>query len=147
MLWATGDELVRAELELLVCDSNQAWFPLKFRADSGTEMTSMNAAFAKSQRLPYPKRAVSGVTMRMSGGQLTTEVRPGVLKVQVVGMDGTIYWFPCYFLGDPDAPLPPNPTLDPILLGLTGVIDKVRLSFDGKPTPGAKHGNLIVEKL
>ena len=33
------------------------------------------------------------------------------------------------------------------LLGLTGVIDQIRLIFDGTPTPIAKKGVLIVEKL
>ncbi len=146
LLRATGDTLLRAELDLLVCDSSQKWFPLTFRVDSGTEMTSMVAAFAKARHLPYPKQAVAGVTMRMPSGQLTSEVRPGVLKVQVVGMDGTTYWFPCYFLGDPDAMLPPTVPPDPNLLSLTGVIDKLRLYFDGTPATGAPHGNLIVEK-
>jgi hypothetical protein len=64
-------------------------------------------------------------------------------------MDGTEYVFPCYFVGDPKksvrhaqaAPVPRN------LLGLTGVIDKILLSFDGKPGgPGAPYGTLVVEK-
>jgi hypothetical protein len=146
LLWATGDELLRAELELLVCDRNQLWIPIVFRVDSGTEMSSMAAARAKFHDFPYPKHAISGLTRRMSSGRVTTEVRPRVLKARVAGMDGTVYWLPCYFLGDPDAPLPTHGPPDPCLLGLTGVIDKLRLTFDGTPTPAASYGNLIVEK-
>jgi hypothetical protein len=147
LLWATGDELLRSELELLVCDRNQLWIPTVFRVDSGTEMTSMAAASAKLRDFPYPKQAVSGLTRKMPSGQMATEVRSGVLRAQIPGMDGTIYWFPCYFLGDPDAPLPGHGPPDSNLLGITGVIDKIRLSFDGTPTPAASYGNLIVEKL
>ncbi len=58
-------------------------------------------------------------------------------------MDGTEYVFPCYFLGDPNVPVadPRN------LLGLTGVIDHVRLIFDGTKSLAAPNGLLIVEKI
>ena len=58
-------------------------------------------------------------------------------------MDPTEYVFPCYFLGDPDTP---PPATAKSLLGLTGVIDQIRLTFDGVSLPGAPHGILIVEK-
>jgi hypothetical protein len=32
------------------------------------------------------------------------------------------------------------------LLGLTGVVDKITLLYDGTPAPAAPHGYLIVEK-
>lgn len=55
----------------------------------------------------------------------------------------TKYVFPCYFLGDPNVPHP-----DPRnLLGLTGVINQVRLIFDGTASLAAPYGLLIVEKL
>ena len=57
-------------------------------------------------------------------------------------MDPTEYVFPCYFVGDPNVPV-----TDPkYLLGLTGVIDQIRLTFDGPSPPLAPHGILIVEK-
>ena len=42
-VWATGDLVLRAELDLLVRDENGIWRPETFRVDSGTEMTSMAA--------------------------------------------------------------------------------------------------------
>ena len=64
-------------------------------------------------------------------------------------MDGTEHLFPCYFLGSPD--LTPGPNQSPVmarnLLGLTGVVDKLRIHFDGTPSPSARHGILVVEKL
>jgi hypothetical protein len=58
-------------------------------------------------------------------------------------MDLTEYIFPCYFLGDPSTPVPATARN---LLGLSGVIDQIRLTFDGAAAPGAPHGVLIVEK-
>jgi hypothetical protein len=66
-------------------------------------------------------------------------------------MDQTEYACPCFFLGDPDTPLNPNapPTREPrFLLGLSGVVDKIRLTFDGTPAGIlAPRGYLIVEKI
>jgi hypothetical protein len=56
----------------------------------------------------------------------------------------TTYVFPCYFLGDPDVP-PPTPVKN--LLGLSGVINQVRLGFDGTWSPGTPWGILVVEKI
>ena len=103
--------------------------------DPGTEMTTMPAAEAKRMDLPIPRRPVRGLTFR---GQ---EARAGLLRVRIVGMDLTEYFFPCYFLGDPDVP-PPDPRN---LLGLTGVINQVRLIMDGTYTLAVPDGRLIVE--
>jgi hypothetical protein len=50
--------------------------------------------------------------------------------------------FPCYFLGDPDA----TAVRDRNLLGRTGVINRIRLIFDGTPSLIAQGGVLVVEK-
>jgi hypothetical protein len=106
-LKATGDVLLRAELTLSIRTNKRTWEPVVFLADSGTEMTTMPAAYARSLDLPMPQAAVPGLVTPSS----TT---PGHR--------------------------PRN------LLGLTGVIDKLRLIFDGDAGPGAPHGYLIVEK-
>jgi hypothetical protein len=66
-----------------------------------------------------------------------------LLRARIVGLDATEYVFPCYFLGDPNIPMadPKN------LLGLTGVINQVRLIFDGTPSLAAPKGVLVVEKI
>jgi hypothetical protein len=144
MVWATGDLVLRAELDLLIRDENGIWRPETFRVDSGTEMTSMAAARARALDLPIPQQPV---LLDVSG--VRREVRAGLIRVQVVAMDGTERHFPCYFLGSPDAT--PDPSRSPVmarnLLGLTGVVDKLRIHFDGTPSPGARHGILVVEKL
>jgi len=142
-LRATGDILLRAELDLLIKTNAQTWEQVVFLVDSGSEMTTMPAAQAHLLDIPLPVNPVPGLTH----GQTGLEVRAGVIRAQVPGMDGTEYVFPCYFLGDPKKRGAQGGTAPRNLLGLTGVVDKVRLSFDGKSvSPAAPHGSLVVEK-
>jgi hypothetical protein len=57
-------------------------------------------------------------------------------------MDPTEYLFPCYFVGDPNS----RQVRARNLLGLTGVINQIRLIFDGTSSLAAPRGVLIVEK-
>jgi hypothetical protein len=136
-LWATGDVALWAELDLLLQAQNGVWKPVIFRVDSGTEMTTMSVANAQKLGLPVPKQRVLG--LRLAG----QEFRAGVIRARVVGLDATEYVFPCYFLGDPHNPAP-GPSTN--LLGLSGVIDKIRLSFDGTRSVGALYGHLLIEQ-
>jgi hypothetical protein len=128
--------VVRAELALEIKTDRGNWETVTFLLDSGTEMTTMPSADAQNRGLPLPKRPMPGLSLR------GLEVRSGLLRARIPGMDATEYIFPCYFLGDPNssAVSPRN------LLGLTGVIDQIRLIFDGTPKPVAPRGVLVVEK-
>jgi hypothetical protein len=134
---ATGDIALRAELLLSLNVKLGTWREALFLVDSGTEMTTMPATRAREFDLPIPRKPVIGLTLH---GQ---EVRAGLLRARIVGMDQTEYVFPCYFLGDPDSP---QPSRAKNLLGLSGVINQVRLSFDGSSSSVAPHGILVVEK-
>jgi hypothetical protein len=146
LVWKTGDILLRAELDLLIKDNTGGWQMETFRVDPGTEMTSMPAALARSLDLPMPINPVPG-GLDISG--VTREVRSGLLRVQIPGMDVTEYVFPCFFVGDPSAPVDPNqpPRLPRSLLGLTGVVDKIRIVFDGTVAAGFPHGRVTIEKI
>ena len=67
--------------------------------DSGTEMTSMAATRAAALDLPMPQNAI---LLDING--IRREVRPGLIRARIVGMDDTEHVFPCYFLGSLDAP-------------------------------------------
>jgi hypothetical protein len=121
-LWTTGDEVVRAELDLELKTGRGTWVTVRFRVDPGTEMTTMLAADARDRNLPMPRGPVLGLNL------LGQEVRSGLLRARIVGMDATEYVFPCYFLGDPNAPVAKSRNL----LGLTGVINQIRFTFDGR---------------
>lgn len=113
--------------------------------DSGSEMTTMPAFDAKQLGLPMPQRAAHGAVHSQTG----LEIRSGYLRARVMGMDATEYAFPCLFLGDPDLPIPSRSgqSAPRKLLGLGGVVDKLRLSFDGTLGPRAPYGLLTVEKI
>ncbi len=100
-LWATGDVLLRAELDLLLKDNNAGqWKADTFLVDSGTEMTTMPAWLAKKMDLPMPRKAATGAIHK----QTRLEIRAGLLRARIIGLDGTEFTFPCFFPGDPDAP-------------------------------------------
>jgi hypothetical protein len=107
-------------------------------------MTTLPAFLAKQLDLPMPQQAAPGIVHRPTG----LAIRSGYLRVQVVGMDATEYALPCFFLGDPDVPISISQArpVPQKLLGISGVVDKLRIIFDGRPTGGAPYGNLIVEK-
>jgi hypothetical protein len=128
----------------LIRDQRGVLRPETFRVDSGTEVTSMAAARAKALDLPIPRKAIF---LDVHG--IKREVRSGLIRIQIVGMDGDEYVFPCYFLGSPDAASGPGqlPALARNLLGLTGVVDKLRIIFDGTPSSRARHGMMVVEKV
>jgi hypothetical protein len=136
-LHTTGDRVLHADLGLEVKTNQGTWEDATFRVDPGTEMTTMLASTARDLDLPIPKRPVQGLALH---GQ---EVRRGLLRARIPGLDATEYVFPCYFLDDPNAPVaaPKN------LLGLTGVVNQIRLIFDGTPSLAAANGVLIVEKI
>jgi hypothetical protein len=131
----TSDKVLRADVAPELRTNQNTWRRVSFLFDSGTEMTTMPADRARNLDLPIPRRPVRGLTFR---GQ---EARAGLLRARVVGLDPTVYFFPCYFPGDPAVP-PPDPRN---LLGLTGVINQIRLILDGTYTLAAPDGRLIVE--
>ncbi len=149
-LWHTGELVLRAYLKLLLKDASGNWHGETFRYDSGTDMTSLSAAWAKAFGLPMPQQGLM-VPVTTALGTAPVVLRSGFLRMRVAGLDPAEYVIPCHFLGDPDAPQPPGtttPAFPRSLLGLTGVVDKLRLTVDGTPVlPHAPHGNLIVENI
>jgi hypothetical protein len=145
IVWATGDVLLRAELILAIKADQGRWERVDFLVDSGSEISTMPGAEARRLGIPMPQQASPGVDHRATG----LEIRAGYLRFQVLGMDATEYVVPCYFLGDPNQStgiVPSTPVSARSLLGLSGVVDKLRLTFDGVGSPGAAYGHLLVEK-
>lgn len=145
-IWETGDAVLRAYLDLELGDDQGGWHPATFRVDSGSDMTMVLASWAKDRNLPLGLGPFLITRTTADGQRRTVIVRSGLLKARVVGLDQTIYHFPCYFIGDPDDPAPPAGSTPPRLLGLTGVVDKLLIRFDGTPLPTAPHGVIVIQK-
>jgi hypothetical protein len=75
-LWATGDVLVRAELDLLLKTNQGTWEAANFRVDSGAEITTISAWEARFLDLPMPQRAAAGVRHEQTG----LEIRSGLIR-------------------------------------------------------------------
>lgn len=149
-LWHTGDLAVRAFLTLELKDAAGNWHKEPFRVDTGSDMTSMSAAYATSLNLPMPTH---GLYVPLSGTLSTTivAVRSGFLRVRVVGMDPVEHIIPCHFLGDPGTQTPAGSVAGGFprnLLALSGVADQLRFHFDATPNPPAEpHGTMTVERI
>jgi hypothetical protein len=131
VLWSTGDLVLRAYLDLLVKDSLGNWHRQTFRVDSASDMSTFPAYGAQQLGLALPQYP-SPIVHEQTG----LEVRSGYLPCRIAGMIPSDHIFPCFFLGDPNVPPDPNtlPARMPrYLLGLSGVVDKVRCTFDGTP--------------
>ncbi|HYT88802.1 MAG TPA: hypothetical protein VEL76_08850 [Gemmataceae bacterium] len=142
VLWNTGDVRLWIELDLLLKDNAGGWKKHTFRLDSGTDLTTFPANLAKQLNLPLPSSAAS-VRHKQTG----LEIRSGLLRFQIAGMDATEYVVACLFLGDPDVPTSgkaanvPRKLLQPLAL-----LDRLRFQFDKNATLGAPHGEMIIEK-
>ena len=147
VLWSTGDLILWAELDLLLKDSFGNWQVQSFRVDSAADMTTLPAYDAMLMSIPMPQSPAQGVVHEPTG----LPIRSGFIRCKVVGLDQTEYAFPRFFLGEPNLPPPPGtpPTRMPrYLLGLSGVVDKIRWTFDATPAGlQAPHGFLTVEKI
>jgi hypothetical protein len=108
-----------ADLNLLVKDNTGGWKKLRFRVDTATDLTTMPAYLAAQLDLPLPVQPAIGIVHAQTG----LEVRSGVLRFRIEGMDLTEYIVPSFFLGVPNVPPPatqpaafPRKLLQPLAL-------------------------------
>lgn len=150
ILTQTGDLLLQGILGLHVQDDSGQWRMLAFRADSGSDIRAIPAWYAKSLNLPMPTASFS-IPINTSTGQEMILVRSGTLRIKVDGLGPRVFDVPCHFRGDPGvSPAPGSHTaLFPRrLLGVAGVIDKLRIYPDGSLTSlAAPFGVLVVEEI
>ncbi len=142
-LWATGDVRLWADIPLRVRDGSGQYRKEMFRVDTGTEITTFPAYEAKQLGLVVPARPAS-VRHKQSG----LEVRSGMLRFRIIGMDQTEYAVACLFLGDPNvARSPTQPTTGPRkLLQPFALLNQLRFAIERDPVAGSVYGELIVEK-
>jgi hypothetical protein len=141
-LWMTGDVILWAQLDLLLKDGAGAFLGYTFLVDTGTQITTFPAFEAKQAGLPIPAN-VSPLRHRQTG----LEVRSGLLRFRVAGMDATEYVGPCLFLGDPNIPLRTVTTLSCQLLQPLSLLNQLHFDFDkDAKSIGTPHGIMTVEK-
>ena len=134
VLWSTGDVRLWVDIRLLFKDRTGNFVPEIFRVDIGSEITTFPSYDATLLDLPIPARASAGVVHNQTG----LEIRSGVLRFQVVGMDQTDYATPCLFLGDPAVPPATSrpATFPRKLLQPFAMLDRLRFAIDKDPALG-----------
>jgi hypothetical protein len=139
---------LRAFLNRYVRDALGHWLPQVFRVDSGSDISAMPAWHAKALGLPMPLTSTV-VNLNLAMGQQTVIVRSGIPRIKVDGLSPKEHVISCHFRGDPDiAPPTTSPAALPRnLLGIAGVVDKLRITFDGSLTSlTASFGVMVVEE-
>jgi hypothetical protein len=145
-LYATGDILLRVELDLDIKTSSGTWMPETVLVDSGTEITTFPAWLAKQQGFPLPPNPTRHAVHAQTG----LEIRSGVLRFQIVGLGPTEFQVTCLFLGDPQARpsvnapagAAPRKLLQPLHL-----LDVLRFELKKDPAAGLAHGMMVVETV
>jgi hypothetical protein len=144
-LWATADEKLWNEIQLLLRDGTGNWQRERFRVDNGTEISTFPAWDAKRLGLVVPPRPAA-----VRHEQTGLEVRSGMLRFRIVGMDLTEYAVPCLFLGDPNVrpgPNAPAATVAHNLLQPLALLRNLRFTMEKDPTGRNTYGQLVVEKI
>ena len=145
-LYSTGDVLLRVDLEMEIKNNSGLWTTELFLVDSGTEITTFPAWLAQSYDLPMPQRPTRYVTHNQTG----LEIRSGLLRFKIVGLNQTEYVVPCFFLGDPTitpsantpAGITPRILLQPLQL-----LDVLRFEMKKDPAAGFAYGMMVIETV
>jgi len=144
VLYATGDVTLRAFVTLPLKDNVGNFVKRDFRIDSATDVTTFPAYDARQIGLPVP---INPSPVRHDPTGL--EVRSGLLRFRIHGMDATEYVVSCFFLGNPVVvPNPAMPAFLPrALLQPLALLDHLKFSMEKDPASiGASHGEVIIEK-
>ena len=142
-LHITGDVLLRTYVVLALKDNMGNFVNRRFQIDTATDVTTFPAFNARQLGLPMPINP-SPVRHNPTG----LEVRSGILRFCVDGMDQTEYVVACFFLGNPS--VVPNPALPfclpRALLQPLALLDYLKFTMEKDPTSAAIYGEVIVEK-
>jgi hypothetical protein len=144
-LWATADVRLWITLVLSVRDGAGNYVNQEFRVDSATDITTFPAHEARRLGLVVPAMPAA-----VHHPQTGLEVRAGMLRFRVDGMDQTEYAVSCLLLGDPNAGSPPGTPaglLPRKLLQPLALLEKLRFTMEKDLTGQNQYGQLVVEKV
>jgi hypothetical protein len=135
----TGARLIQARVSLLLQSSEPGLVPVDFIVDPGCGISTMPRLVAEENGIPIPPRnTIKGIRVRSSTGSSVQRVRLGKIGVRVPGLSSRVCYWNCHFVEPPHAPYMS-------LLGLDGVLNDLRLTFDGTYSMENPYGQLIIE--
>jgi aspartyl protease len=136
---STGFTALNAEVELLVRTMSRQFAAVGFQVDTGTNISTISVAGAEALENRLPAKAVL-LQVRTAAGKVLRRVYPGRVSVRVPGLERREFTWPCHFVDHHGKS--PTP-----LLGLAGVLNDLRILFDGTFALEAPHGWVILEEL
>ena len=136
---ATGIRGLQAPLRLEIRTRHHDFRTVDFLMDSGAKVTSISAAAARDWHIPFSQKAIE-LELRTVLGRVRQRVHPGQITVRIPGLEGREFTWPCHFVEHKGSP-PPQ------VLGLAGILQDLRIIFDGAHTQDAPYGCLILEEL
>jgi hypothetical protein len=130
---------LRAMLTLWVRTQTRQFADLRVRVDSGAAITTVSLGPAQGLGLLIPKKTVE-FQVETATGKARQVRHPGRITVRLAEFPGREFNWPCHFLEHQG--VPPQP-----VLGLTGVLDDLRICLDGSYTLEAPYGSLVLEEV
>ncbi len=135
----TGARIIQARFGLLIQNSQPGLVPVDFIVDPGCGISTMPRLVAEENGILIPPRkTIKQISVRSSTGSSLQRVRLGKIGVRVPGFSSRIFFWNCHFVEPPHAPYMS-------LLGLEGVLNDLRLIFDGTYSMENPYGQLILE--
>jgi hypothetical protein len=137
---ASGARVIHARLKLLVQTSKPSFASVDFLVDPGCGITSIPRIMAEDLGILIPSEdKIKKIGVRSSVGSQEQRVRLGRIGVRVPGLASRIFYWACHFVEPPHAPYM-------ALLGLDGVLNDLRLVFDGTYSIESPCGVLVLER-
>jgi hypothetical protein len=136
---STGYIAVQGAIELEIRTREHRFEALEFIVDSGSNLTTIPVSVAKKYRLSLPARSIP-LKIRTAAGSVARQVFAGQITARIPGLPGRDFTWPCHFVAGPV-------NESGHLLGLSGIVNDLRLIFEGTYSEDAPYGWLILEEL
>lgn len=126
----------RLDMDVLARSGAWIWAPICV-IDTGSNYNLVSATWARLHGIPIPD-TTSRLGMRTATGGRDVTVRDGEIRVRFPFFPGRVFRLYCLFSEDYAPAAPP-------LLGLNNFIDVFRVTFDGRFSPDAPAGHVLLE--
>jgi hypothetical protein len=134
-----GSPLVRAVLSLAVRLQSGRFEPVQFRVDTGAGVTCLSVSQPAELGIPFVRKPVT-FGLETATGKVRQARHLGHLRVRIPGLGARAFQWPCHFVEHEG--VPPQ-----AVLGLSGVLDDLIISLDGRYASGAPYGWLILTEV
>lgn len=131
--------LVRAVLPVQIRTGLRGFVETEFVVDSAAAITSIAVAKATQLGIPVPRKAVE-LGVETATGPARQVRHPGRIQGRIQGLEGWMFDWPCHFVAHRGPP-------PKAVLGLTGVLNDLRITLDGTHALEAPYGWLILERI